>query len=617
MDRYDRPNTRWRTYDEIVQIVILMQNDRGPTIRMMRDILDRYDGDWVIPIPSVSTEPVLPPLIPALIAEAIDSKARRAASRRPTVVCPAIDANKDTGRRSRAYALTRRKIISATYERSRWKLGARRFYRQLSAYETGSICVVPDFDMEMPAIEVRDPLGTFVEPQAWEQLRDPEYVAFVCRYSGAYLRRKYPQVRSEVGGPITNIQTQELWDVVEWYDVDQMLWGLVGPVHQGSHVYESVTSAPWMQISPAYPNKIGMLPCVVPHNVSLGKIASRIGSLIGMVDVQAKLAALDIIAQEKAIFPDLYGIAETNQIPMIVGGKWKDGREGEINLIQGVREIGQLRSTPDQRTSTTIDRQERNFRISTGLLPQTGGESFSALRTGRAMDSMFAASIDPIVQEMHEIYESYVSHMNSAILATWKGYKAFSGKQSFFSGWPGDRGIVEFTPSEHIETYANTVTYAYAGADVVEATQVIGSLMGAGMISRASARMQHPMIDDPDHEGKLVESERLEDAVMEAIAEQVRGGQLPLLVLTRIQREIAKGTDLSEAVRMIEEEAQRIQASQPPAVPPGMAAAPEQMPGLAAGPQAFQAPAPQPPVVDQQVLGDVSQMRALQHMMGR
>lgn len=607
-----------RTFDEIVQIVLDMQRFQGPTIQAMKDVLDRYDGDWVLPMPSVADEPSLPPLTPALIAEAVDQMAMRAASVRPTVTCAAIDPSKDTGKRSRQYAQKRRQILAATYHQSKWQLGRRRFYRQLSAYYTGSLVVVPDFKLELPSIEVRDPLGTFAEPQAQEQLRVPEYVAFLTRHSGAYLRGRFAKVRMENGGPISAVDTQELWDVMEWYDTEQMMWGLVGPVrNHGVHINQRFYATPWMQLSPSYPNKAGVVPAVVPHNVSLGRIASRIGSLLGNVDLQAKLTALDILAQEKAIFPDTYAIGRQNGMPQIIGGVWKDGREGDINMLMDVDQVGVLRTTPDMRTTQLVDRLERNFRTSTGLVPQFGGETYGALRTGKGIDSLAGMAVDPRIQEIHEIDEAYMPHLNEAIFATYQGYWG-AKKYTLFSGWPGDLGQVDFIPNEHIETRNNTVSYAIAGADVMQQTQILGSLLGTGAISRRTFRDKHPYIEDGDAEASRVEGEQLEEALRQSIIQRVMQGQLPPTVAVRIRDHLAKGDDIFAAVAKADEEMKRMQATPAPQAPPGMSAAPESMPGLAAqSPEqmATQQPAPQEQQ-QVQVPGDVARMRQLMQVMG-
>jgi hypothetical protein len=609
-----------RSFDEIVRMIQDMQRVQSTTLRGMRDVLDRYNGDWILPMPDISNEPNLPPLTPALIGEAVDSMALRASSVRPRVTTPALQPNKQTGKRSQAYAVTRRKIIAATYHQSKWSLGRRRFYRQLAAYNTGSLVVIPDFKLELPRLEVRDPLATFVEPQANEEVRPPGYVAFINRHSGAALRANFPRARSENGGLITPTDTIELWDVAEWIDHDQIVFGIVGPVSQyGAHIDSHWAQSPYMQLGPAAPNRTGLCPAVVPHNVSLGGIASRIGSMLGSVDLQAKLMALDILAQEKAIFPDLYILGSRDGgMPTILGGKWKDGREGDANIIVDADSIGMLRSTPDQRTSQLIDRLERNFRTSTGLVPQFGGETYGALRTGRGIDALAGIAVDPRIQEMHEISEAWMPHLNSVILATYKGYWP-DQKFTVFSGWAGDRGIIEFTPSEHIETLENTVTYPIPGADIIQLTQILGSMLGTKGISLDTFRTKHPWIDDPEDEQQLVQVEQFEEALQQSLLQQLVNGQLPLPMVSMLVKEIRDGSDIFKAMALVDEQMRAQQATQAPPAPEGMIAPPESMPGMAAGPAALQQPAPPPPPETPepgiQPFGEVSNMRALMAQM--
>ena len=591
--RYPVRSGNLRSFNEIVNIVKDLQIQQGPVLNRMKDILDRYDGDWVLPLPDIDKEPNLPPLTPALIADAVDNMAMRAASVRPVNIFPAIDPNKDRGRRSREYAEKRRKIVAATYHNSKWNLARRRYYRQLAAYHTCSLVVLPDFQTGLPKIEVRDPLGTYVEPQANEELRQPEYVAFVTRHSAEYLRRVYPQSRQENGGPIHSHDLRELWDCVEWYDLDQTVFGIIGPVWDDRRMSnERPWITPWQQLSPAYPNRVGASPAVVPHNVSLGRIASRIGSMLGNVDLQARLMALDILAQEKAIWPDMYAIGRSGGMPRIIGGTWKDGREGDINLLQDVESIGQIRSTPDVRTTQIIDRLERNFRTSTGLLPQFGGETYGALRTGRGIDALTGMALDPRIQELHEISEAWLPHLNAVILETYKAYWP-DKKFSMYSGWPGDKGIVEFTPKEHIETTDNTVSYNLPGADVIQQTQILGSLRGAKAISGKTFRAMHPYIDDPEAEERLVHDEDFDEALRQSILQKLLTGELPLVASALIKKYVADGLDIFDAVVKADEEMRARQATQAPEPPPGMAAAPETMPGMAAPPEqmmAMQAP---------------------------
>lgn len=605
-----------RTFDEIVQLTLDAQRRQSPIVSKMRDILDRYDGEWVLPMPELVNEPTMPPLTPALVGEVIDKAAQRAASVPYATYCPAINPNKNTGLESLEFAGIRHDIIAAIYHRSKWKLGIRRAYRQLSAYHTCSIVVIPNMREKLPYVEVRDPLSAFVEPQAYEQLRQPCYGGFLTRYSGAELRKLYPKVMDENGGPISSDEQGELWDVVEFYDPEQIVFGLVGPVRSsGDHIAERAQGAPFMQLSPVFPNRAEYMPIVQPHNVGLGKISSRIGQLLGNIDLQAKLMSLDISAQEKAIFPDTFILGGQNgETPELINGRWVDGREGETNLVRGASQIGVLRTTPDQRTGQMVDRLERNVRVSTGLIPQSGGENWGSLRTGRAMDSMSAIALDPGTQELHEIMEAWMPHANEAILRTLKGYWG-PRSYSMATGRQVDRKPVKFIPNKHIEIFDNTVSYSIPGADVTQMTQILGSLVGAGFMARASARAKHPMIEDAEQEERAVKMEQIEEAVMTAFMGKVAEGAIPLEASQLVFKAVRDGESVMSAIEKAEKKAREMQAAIAPPAPAGMAAPPELMPGLESGPGGLnpQAPAP-PPMIEPPPQG-VANMRALMQTM--
>ena len=373
------------TFEEIVGIIRQRQEAQSPLLERMLDIKERYNGDYVIPLPSMDEEPILPPLTPSLISENIDAVAQRAASVMPFIGCPAIDPSKERGKRSRQYADVRKRALAATWYQNRFKVKMRRAYRHLAGYATTALCVYPDFKLGMPKIEVRDPLGVYPEPQAAENYDVPRNCGFVYGKSGDWLRANYPASRTENGGPIDSDENarQELWDVCEWIDEEHIVIGIMGPrysYHNSMYSYHSTQ----LELSRAI-NRAGM-PCVItPGRITLDKIASSVSNVVGMTDLMAKLMALEIIAQEKAIFPDRYIIGRSGQVPMIVGGEWKDGREGEVNVLLDAEQIGELRSSPDPSTNIAIDRLERNARISTGTVPQIGGESYGALRTGRGL----------------------------------------------------------------------------------------------------------------------------------------------------------------------------------------------------------------------------------------
>jgi len=606
-------------FPQIRAIMLRSQAEKGPLLVKMREILIRYDGDWTLPMPDLPNEQRYPQLTPALIGEAIDQMAMRAAGVMPIVSCPAVDGSKDRGKGSREYAHIRTQILNSTMEASRWQLGRRKYYRHLAAYHTASLVVVPDMKTKMPRIEVRDPLGSYSEPLAAEQLRDPLYAGFVTRISGVRLRSKYPVCMSERGGPITSLDTDRMWEVVEWYDDEHLVWGLMGPVEPfGNHIegFGSGQATANMELE-RIPNRAGCVPVVIPRNVSLGALASRLSSLLGNVDLQAKMMGLHIAAQEKAIFPDVYVIGDSGRAPNLVNStEWKDGRTGEINMLENVQTVGTLRTTPDPTTGQMIDRLERNFRTSTSLIPQLGGETYGAMRTGRAIDALSGMALDPRVQELHEITEAHMPALNSAIFQTYKGW--WPNKQfSMYCGRAANRKLVEFIPSKHIENFESSVSYFTAGADTMQLTQILGSLFGAGAISKRTFQDSHPMIGDSDVERAQAREEGLEESVLQAIQQQILSGQMPPTVAGMIYDCLKQGKSIFEAVEIVDKKLRDLQATQAPVPPdPTMIAPPETMPGLTGGPAADQMP--MPPGAESQISTPqgVSQMRELMAAMG-
>jgi hypothetical protein len=606
---YTSRNVYEYDWDHIRQCVARMQEDQGALMARMRDILFRYEGDYVIPMIDVENEPKMPKLSPALIGEAIDQTALRAASVAPTVSSPPLEYNKLTGKGSREFASLRSEAINACYERSRWKLGLRRYYRHLSAYHTASIVVTPDFDNEIPMIDVRDPLCSYVEPAAAESVRDPKYVGFVNRYSGKFLRHTFPASMSEYGGPITPQETTRLWEVLEWYDCECQVWGLLGPcdpygVHinadlqkytseidtsNGGWRYQSAGSRANMELA-RFHNKLGFPPGVMPHNVSLAGICSRIGAFLGNVDLQDKLLGLFTLSQEKAIFPDTYILGENGKTPELENDTWLDGRTGDVNKIRDASAVGVLRTTADPMTGQLLDRLERSFKTSNSLIAPQGGETYGALRTGRGIDSLASIALDPRIQELQEITEAYLPNMNKAILGTWKVHWG-SKSYSMYCGYGASRKLTNFTPNEHFETFENSVTYFKAGADVMQLTQILGSLLGADTMSQRTFMENHPFIGNADLEMEQIRVEKLERAIIEALQQQVVAGQLPPTILADLLEAMRKpNADLAKVIKKLDQDLRELQATPAGPPPEGMQAPPEAMPGLTGGPAADQAP---------------------------
>ncbi len=560
------------TWDDIYTIMQTRKAANGPILNQMITVRDRYNGDWIVPYLTKEEAPELPPLTPAIISETIDNFGMRAGSVVPAVFCPAIDPTKQSGRRSREYAHTRRRIITGTYHKSRMQLLLRKAYRHLAGYATAALVVVPDFEYELPCVKVRDPLNTYPDPRTGEDFSNPQNIGFVFAKSADWIRYNWPAARSAI--PDT-CDGDDMWEMIEWIDEEHIVIGLLGP--RQTNYYQFIQE-PWRHTLELarWPNRVGMITAICPQRVTLDRIASQLVHVTGITDLMARMMALDIMAKEKSIFPDRYVLGRSGAMPQIVGGDWKDGRTGDMNLVLDADGIGSLPFAPDPTSAQAIDRLERNARVSSGLVPQMGGETYGALRTGRGIDALMGAAVDPRIQEMQEVMQAHLPHLNEVILETYKQYWG-SRKFTMVSGWPSDSGEVVFTPNEHIETSANTVSYPIAGADVQSTNIILGQLLGADAISRKTFRERHPWIDDAASESARVDEETFERAAMQSLLAQAQTGQLPLIFLAEIEqaRRQDPNGDIFTAIQVADQRMRERQAAE------AEAQSPEAQPGLA------------------------------------
>lgn len=559
---------------------------QSPMIERMIEVRDRYNGDVVIPVPEMDDDIPMSSLAPLLMAEGVEFPALYAAQMPPSILVPALDPSKTDGSRSLDWASRRRKALYYTWDKSWWELFIGRFYRHLAGYAVGAIVVEPDYTRKMPRMTNRDPLSAYPEPKAPEDLSLPCNVGFIQGHSIDWLHAMFPATRETLprGAGFASAMSSEgeLWDVVEWIDDDEIVLGVLGP-RDGGQTWSSEPLR-WATELSRFPNIVGRCTAIIPKRVTMDRIISQLSNVIGHTDLMARLMYMDIRATERSVFPDKYVLAKTGQNPRLVDGGWHDGASGEVNLITDADAIGVLPGTPDPNNKMTMDRVERNMRVSTGLVPQAGGETYGALRTGRGIDSLMGAALDPKTAELHHIAERYLTEANELILEC---YRKRWPSRSYNVGSPLDPGAVKFVPETHIEKdydgdlyLENRVHYPLPGMDDINATQVVGQMLGAELVSKMDARRMHPHVRDPEGTERQILVEQLESFAMQALAQRAQQGLAPI-DYSRIIELVMDGKRLHEAVQIADREAQERQASEAPPAPEGMAAPPETMPGLA------------------------------------
>lgn len=531
---------------DIVATVRYRQEAQGLYFRDMLDIQAWYNGDEVHPLPSGKGEPAYQSMAPAIVTNAIDHNARRSASVKPYITVPSLT----NERRSKRYADIERKAYGATWHRSQMGLIRRRYYRHLIGYGSSSLVCVPDFEESEPRIQLRDPLASLPDFKSPDDVRPPRDIAYIFRWSGSDLRRKYPKLCAEYGGPIAAADTAQQWQTVEWYDPEAVVYGLVGPLEEmGNHIAPGYSASDaYMEIG-RFMNRAGMVPAVCMELLTMDRVMSQIRNILAKSEMLAKLTMLDIETQERSIAPDMFMIARQGMVPTLVGAaQWYDGRTGKVNMISGVEKVDTLRTTPDVRTSQVEDRLERSASVDVGLNPAFNAESYGNQRSGRQLDAVMAVSTDPRILELHEISEAHLVTLNRAIAKTYRGY--WGGKSfSMFSGWVGDRAMVEFIPSKHFIATESLVNYPVPGADIQGTTVILGQLAAAKAISLDEFRRLHPYVADAFAQRIQIDVEDMTEAYKRGLSIMISSGQAPPELGIYLDECLLKGDTIYDAAK--------------------------------------------------------------------
>lgn len=579
--------------DKFAQVVATVQRRRDLDHRRITDMIDvrdRYNGDWVMPLPEIDDQEDLPAPVPYMIAEAIDQNAMRAASVMPAIEVPAVTANGRTRETARGYARIRRRALYANWDYSALQVVLFRSFRHFVGYGSNALEVVPDFKDRRARIVARDPLGSYPEPRDPEDVRPPNDVAYVYGRSRAWILNQYPEAAATLASYTAG--GDDMWELFEWIDGEEIIVGLLGPRQP-----DWGTQPRDLQPSLSLPlrrwvNRAGRCTSYVSQRVTLDRVASQVAKHVPIADLHAHLTSLEVVGARKQVFGDKFVMADGDGEPVIVSGDgtWRSGVTGQMNLVKGAKQIGTLQDFPGPLAIPVKADLERALRINTGAIPQFAGETANAARTGRAIDALTSFAIDPRIQEMHVVMTYALRAINEMVLQVEAAYWP-QRKYVVFSGWPSDRGTLEYTPATHFELEdggkENAVAYPFPGADLMQTNLGVGQLIGMGLMSKRTARIKHPMIEDAEATQHEIEAEQIRTAFAVSYAQQLAGGMISLEDAAVIVREMEAGTDLLDAVAKAAEAARERQ-EQAAAAGPGAAGG---QPGLQPAAPAVQAEA--------------------------
>jgi hypothetical protein len=579
-----------RSAEEIVALYTERKQSRGKILAAMRDLRDHYNADVIVPLPEMDRSER--PAIANLIRSGIDQVSQRVASVQPDVYYPPLRPGQDL---SEKRSQTRRRATLGWWEQNNIPIKMRFRARHLIGYASSPVALRYDGDRHIPTWQVRNPLSAYPSPHDRDHIT-PANIIYGYTRSLGWLAARYPQYLPTFTTG-SNSSPDGAIEILEYNDDQEtVLLAYAEITPDRNHPFEPAQpSTQRIATLERIPNRAGLCLSVVPGAITLDRPMSAFDGVLGMYQAQAKLMALEMIAVDRATFPDMYLVGRPNETPVFVEGP-HDGRTGMVNIVTG-GDVRETTAQPNLQTGQIIDRLERNTRVTAGVPAEFGGESPSNVRTGRRGDAVMSAVVDFPVQEAQEMLSASMQEENVRAVALVKAYDPNRPMQ-FYVSWRGGQGNVNYVPSKDFESDRNIVSYPQSGTDVNGLTVMIGQLAGLGLLSKFGAAMMHPAIADPQEEHERVVAEQLEQALLAGLSAQAQQGTLPPTDLARIATLVRTDkADLFAAVNKAHEEAQARQApvdnqGQPQGAIPG---SPPTQPGIAQPGQGAEQP-PQGPV---------------------
>ena len=555
-----------------------------------------------VPLPDMEQNSM--PSTPNLLAAGVDQMAGRITSVIPSITFSSV---KPGVRSYDREAQTAARVISGWWQEDRMPLKMKQRGRHLIAYGMSPVVIRWDHEEHRPTWQIRHPLETYPSTDIIPGQLKPSDCIFAYRRSASWMRSKgYGDKLTALMGrnDMPNDASILLIEYIDAQETHLLAAGYKLNDPYGASYELTLTGDTLRGITlEQYPNFGDDCPVVVPMRLTLDTAAGQFDKMIGMYSQQAKLMALEVIAVEKGIFPDTYLISRAGEVGRFLDGP-HDGRTGMVNIIAG-GDIREIQSQPGYLTNPTIDRLERNQRVTAGIPAEFGGESGSNIRTGRRGDSVLSAVIDYPVAEAQETFAFSLEHENVIAMELAKAYDG-SNKRTIFVGTGNAARPVSYIANEDFEHVEHVVAYPAAGSDLNSLIIGIGQRVGLGIMSKKTASSLDPYIDNPEVEHDQIIAEGLEQALVSGMQQQAATGAIPPVVIAKVMRlvrddkmEMAEAFDKVLADAAAEKEAQ--QMDQGPISPDGMSA--DAAIAAMAGPQGQ--PAIGPPAPSQQNLGNL------------
>jgi len=566
--------------EQIVQLYEQRKRAAGPLHEQMKKIRELANGDVIVPLNELDKSAQAS--VANLLVIGLDQMSMRVASTMPTPYFPPV---KDGNEGSKITAKTRKQAMQAMWTHNRMPQKMRRRARHLLGYSSSPVYLKPDFATLIPRWTVINPLNTYAAPVDDPDDPLPQDCIFTYKATAQYLMSRYGE---DIVGQLRmgQVDADSKYQMLEYVSPEAIQLVLLGAEDDPSLSMAQRSGMPQIMLE-EIPNRTGRPLVVMPQRITLDKPRGQFDGILGMYYTRARLQALTEIAIERGIFPEEYLVARPGENPVIV--QVADGKTGQLGIVKG-GDIQQNQINPGYKTDTALDRLERQERLEGAIPAEFGGESATNIRTGRRGENVLSSTVDFRIQEAQALFESSMLEEDKIAIAIEQAYWG-KEKKSFYI--PGKAGgyTSSYVPNKIWETDFHYVSYSAAGSDVNSLVVSLGQRLGAGLISKETARETDPLISDPDMEHDRLVAEGVESALLASIQSQAADPMGPyqpddLAYLTRLVLE--KDLPLYEAVARTQQRAQDRQAAMveanSPMAQPGLA-----MPGTGAESQ-VQAP---------------------------
>ena len=545
--------------EEIISLYKQRLNFYGPLHQKMKLVQSIYNGNMQVPLPDMEENAM--PSVPNLLAQGVDQMAGRITSVIPSVNFASI---KPGVRVSDRRAQIASKTITGWWQEDRLSMKMKQRGRHQIAYGMSPVVIRWNNKDKRPTWQIRHPLETYPSTDILPGHLSPTDCIFAYRRSVAWLRSKgYGDKLYALTGDYDMPNDASIL-LLEYVDTQQTM--LVAAAYKSVDPYAMIeieTNGSQMRgvILENYANMSGdESPVVIPMRITLDTAGGQFDNMIGMYYQQAKLMALETIAVEKGIFPDTYLVSRQGEVGRFLDGP-HDGRTGMVNIIAG-GDIREIQSQPGYLTNPTIDRLERNQRVTAGIPAEFGGESGSNIRTGRRGDAVLSAVIDFPVAEAQETFAYSLQEEDEVAIELAKSW-AGDTKRTIYVGTGNAARPITYVPNETFETSEHVVSYPASGSDINSLIIGIGQRVGLGIMSKQTASTLDPYIDNPEVEHDSIISEGLEQALMSGLQQQAASGAIPPLTVSKIMSLVKNDKmELAEALNKVTEDAIKEQEKQ-------------------------------------------------------